>query len=149
MRGMRAGVVVLAAVVAAACGRGDRVVTVDPGEGAPQELAASLDAKVRGDTVVFTLHVSNPTPSAVRLTFPSGQRFDFTVGSLSGEVLWTWSAARSFMQSVGEMTLGPGESTDFEAAWESAKPGEYSVTGVVTSSDKPVELRTLFEVPSR
>ena len=139
----------LAAMFSVACGRGDRVVTVDPGEGAPQELAASLDAKVRGDTVVFTLHLSNPTTSPVVLTFPSGQRFDFVVGSLTGEVLWTWSASRSFIQSVGEVTLRPGETTDFEAAWESARAGEYSVTGIVTSSDKPVELRTLFEVPSR
>ncbi|HEX6693668.1 MAG TPA: BsuPI-related putative proteinase inhibitor [Longimicrobiales bacterium] len=146
MRGIAAVALV---VLTAGCGRGDRVVVVDPGAGAPLELAASLDARVRGDSVVFTLHLSNPTSGPVRLSFTSGQRYDFMVSSLTGEVLWTWSADRSFIQSLDSLTLRAGETLNFDAAWSPSRPGEYAVTGIVTSSDKRVELRTVFEVPTR
>ena len=146
MRGIAAVALV---ALAAGCGRGDQVVVVDPGPGAPQELAASLDARVRGDSVVFTLHLSNPTTGPVQLSFTSGQRYDFMVSSLSGEVKWTWSADRSFIQSLDTLTMRAGETVNFDAAWSPSKPGEYAVTGTVTSSDKRVELSTIFEVPTR
>ena len=113
------------------------------------ELAASLNARVDGDTAVFALHVSNRTDRPVRIEFPSSQRYDFDVGTLDGEVLWTWSAGRVFSQATGVVELSPGESLEYGARWGSAKRGTYYVRARVTSSNKPVELRTQFEVPTR
>ena len=98
---------------------------------------------------MFTLHISNPTNGPVRIEFPSGQRYDFDVGTLNGESVWHWSADRSFIASVGVVELQPGESVRYREGWYPAKAGEYYVRGRVTSSNKPVELRTQFEVPAR
>ena len=138
----------LLAVTSACTGQRETPV-VDAGSGAPGELAASMDARVRGDTVVFTLHVSNPTSSPVRLAFTSSQRFDFEVGTLTGESVWHWSADRSFMQVLGEEILRAGETVDYRAEWVPTRPGEYYVRGRVVSTNQPVELRTSFEVPVR
>lgn len=146
---VRAAAAVLVAMMVVGCGRQVEPSSVDPGAGAPGELAASMDARVRGDTVVFTLHLSNPTTMPVRLEFSSGQRYDFEVGTLTGESVWRWSADRSFMQALGTEELRAGETVEYREEWAPARPGSYYVVGHVVSTNKPVELRTSFEVPAR
>jgi hypothetical protein len=93
--------------------------------------------------------VSNPTRGPVRIEFNSGQRYDFDVGTLAGERVWQWSADRSFIGALGSEELRAGESVEYSEAWTGARSGEYTVLARLTSSNKPVELRTRFVVPSR
>jgi hypothetical protein len=135
-------------VLAAACARGPGSLPVDAGAGAPADLAASLGARVHGDTVAFTLHVSNPTNGPVRIEFRNGQRYDFEVGTMVGERVWQWSAERGFIGALGSVDLRAGESVEYSEEWTGARAGEYTVLARLTSSNKPVELRTRFVVPS-
>ncbi len=66
-----------------------------------------------------------------------------------GERLWQWSAGRMFTQALETLDLKAGESVEYGASWQGARPGEYTVRAVLKSSNKPVELRTGFVVPSR
>jgi hypothetical protein len=136
-------------VVLAACSRRGPSLSVDPGPGAPSDLAASLTAKVRGDTVAFTLRVSNPTNGPVRIEFSNAQRYDFEVGTTVGERVWQWSADRGFAAALGTVNLGAGESVEYGEEWRGARAGEYYVRARLTSTNKPVDLRSPFTVPSR
>lgn len=138
----RAAAALLLGVVA--CARGTP--TPPPAAGAPPELASSLNVRVSGDTAQFALHIMNATGGPVTLEFPSGQRYDFTVHDRSGEALWTWSAARSFMQALGEETLAAGEARVYEASWVAPGAGAYSVRATVTATNYPVELQAQFRV---
>ncbi len=131
------------------CARKSPSLSVDPGPGAPSDLAASLTAKVRGDTVAFTLRVSNPTNGPVRIEFPSAQRYDFEVGTTVGERVWQWSADRAFLAALSTVDLGAGQSVEYSEEWRGARAGEYYVRARVTSTNKPVDLRSPFTVPSR
>jgi hypothetical protein len=132
-----------------ACTAPQPALTVDAGAGAPPELAASLNARVGPDSASFTLHVSNSSATPVRLGFGTAQRYDFEVGTLTGEQLWKWSADRMFAQALDAVVLKPGESIEYTEVWPDARAGRYWVQGRLTSTDHPVELRTEFEVPSQ
>ena len=139
---------VVAAALVAACGGGVNRVEVPAGSGAPPELGASLNVRVSGDTVRFELHITNTTGAPVTVMFPSAQRFDFAVTRGSGETVWSWSADRMFAQVLGEERVGAGESRRYEAEWIApGQTGDYVATGRLTSSNYPVELRTVFRLP--
>lgn len=117
------------------------------GEAGPEGLAASVEANVRGDSVLLKLHVTNTSDSSVPFTFPSSQRYDFQVRDEGGEILWTWSATRSFAQVVTEAELAPSETWEFEATWNPGGPGRYQATGWLTEGEGTVRQSTSFEVP--
>lgn len=135
-------------IMAAGCSSGAPSFPVDPGPGAPAGLAASLGARVHGDTVGFTLHISNSSNGPVHVEFATGQRYDFEVGTPAGEQLWKWSAARSFAAVLGTETLTPGESLEYREDWPGAPRGEFVVRSRLVSTNKPVDLRTRFVVPA-
>jgi hypothetical protein len=135
-------------ILAAGCTRGAPSLPVDAGPGAPADLAASLGARVHGDTVTFTLHISNPASRPVRIEFPSGQRYDFEVVTAAGASEWKWSATRSFIASLGAADLPAEGSLDYSEDWIAPRSGEYVVRARLVSSNKPVDLRTPFVVPS-
>jgi hypothetical protein len=146
---LRKTVVLLVLLVWTGCARKPGPLSVDPGQGAPADLSASLAAKVSGDTITFTLRVMNTTNGPVRIEFPTAQRYDFEVGTTVGERVWQWSADRGFGQALGSVTLRSGESAEYSEAWRGGRPGEYYVLARLASTNKPVELRTGFTIPSR
>ena len=103
---------------------------------------------MHGDSVAFTLRISNATDGPVRIEFASGQRYDFEVGTPAGKWLWQWSAGMRFMQTVGLEELVAGQTVEYDAEWTGAEPGEYVVRARLVSTNKPVDLRTVFVVPS-
>lgn len=118
---------------------------VSPADGG---LVPSLTTTVEGDTVRFELHVTNMTDDTLRLEFPSSQRFDFEVLGAGGESAWSWSAARSFAQVVGEEAVAPGETVTYRAGWGAGeRRGAHTVVGRLTSTNQPIELRAEFELP--
>jgi hypothetical protein len=111
------------------------------------DLAVSTDRPTysAGDTVTFTLTVTNPTSAPATLTFPTAREYDFIVRAVDGTVVWEWSCNRFFAAASHTRTVGPGESITFTAQWDQStcvpgrlqgrkvKPGTYSVVGELTS----------------
>ncbi len=107
-----------------------------------------------GETAVFTLHVANPNPEPVQITFRSGQRYDFVVKTRDGKKIWRWSDDRMFTMAIGSRTLAPGEAYDVQVKWtvqgpegKPLAPSIYQVHAEVTP-----ELQTypqLFEVTDK
>ncbi|MCL6543584.1 MAG: hypothetical protein K6T61_00010 [Bryobacteraceae bacterium] len=100
------------------------------------------------------LVVHNPGPGAVRLTFPSSQRYDLEVRNERGQVVVRWSEERAFAMVLGEEDIPPGEKTygiELKLASEGGQPlpaGRYTARGWVTctepeaySATAPFEIR--------
>lgn len=112
-------------------------------------LLASVKATPAADSVRFVLQVTNTGTSPVRLRYPSGQSFDFSV-TRDGREVWRWSADRMFTQALRDATLAPGETLQFEAGWrpDAGLPaGEYTVTGELTA-EPGARQRTTFRLPA-
>jgi hypothetical protein len=117
----------------------------------PAAQAAGLVSSLRvqtGDTVAFTLQVTNPSAAPLSFAFPSGQSYDFAVRAAGGEV-WRWSADRGFTQAVRTLTLAPGETWTFGERWTppAGTRGEFTAVARLTSSDRPVERTATFRLP--
>ncbi len=72
----------------------------------------------RGEPVsinLFKVNISNiPKP----LFYTTGQRFEFEAVRADGTVVWRWSRDRVFIQQAVVITLRPGQSQVFRAAWD-------------------------------
>jgi hypothetical protein len=143
---LRSAIALAAAVLLACAPRQDG--TVDPGAGAPDELAATLNVVLEGRRASVELHVMNTTSAALMLEFASAQRYDFEISNGAGERLWRWSEDMLFAQMLGEEVIAAGESVRYQATWTPAGPGAYVATGRLVSTNYPVELRTTFQVPA-
>jgi hypothetical protein len=114
-------------------------------------LSATMGVETGADLVRLTLHVTNTTAAPIELEFTSGQRYDFQIaevsGELVGETLWTWSMDKSFMQALGTETLAPGGSLRFTEEWQAGgRRGELVGIGRLTSSSHPVQQSVRFEL---
>jgi hypothetical protein len=140
-----------AALVLACARRDAREDAMMPGADAASEgLIPSLAAQVDGDTVRLNLHVTNATSAAVELEYGTAQRFDFAVLDEAEREVWRWSEDEMFAQVVGSESLGPGETVEHEAEWHAGgRRGEHVAVGRLTSTNRPIELRTRFEIPVR
>jgi hypothetical protein len=111
------------------------------------ELPASLSAAVNGD-VTLTFTVKNPSADAVKVTFPSGQRYDFVVAdSATGQSVWTWSANKSFVAALGEETIPAGGSRTYVEKWTPPKKGLYLARAVLTSTSHRAQAYAAVVVP--
>jgi hypothetical protein len=139
-------------LLAATCTRPlapDGTVPPPPPQAAQSELVSSLRVET-GDTVVFTLQVTNPSSASVVFTFPSGQSYDFIVRPAgAGAEVWRWSGDRGFTQALQTLTLEPGATWTFGARWTppAGTRGEFAAIGRLTSSDRPVERTATFRLP--
>ncbi len=87
-----------------------------------------------GETVVMTLTAKNVGTQPVKLTFTSGQRFDFVV-SYHGMVVWKWSAGKAFPGVMGSLTLNPGQSVTYRTSEYKAVVSWNSITGKTVTLD--------------
>ncbi|MCS7252601.1 MAG: carboxypeptidase regulatory-like domain-containing protein [Armatimonadota bacterium] len=93
-----------------------------------------------GEPVKMKLILRNRGNEPVKLSFRTGQRYDFIVRNMDGEVVWQWSHGKAFIQVLGEIELHPGEEKSFVEEWAQVDnngnqvgAGEYEVEGIVTS----------------
>jgi hypothetical protein len=142
----------LALLVSSACapaGRSDAVHgDIATGERAvPQGLATSLQVEQLADSVRFALRVTNATAEPVNLTFSSGQSFDFVV-EREGREVWRWSDDMMFTQAIRQETMAPGATRNYGATWVPPRgaSGRYTVRGVLTAREHPVEQRAEFQL---
>lgn len=113
------------------------------------ELVSSLRVET-GDTVTFTLQVTNASAAPVVFNFRSGQSYDFAVRPAgAGAEVWRWSADMGFTQAVRTLTLAPGETWTFGERWTPPPGlrGEFAAIARLVSSDRPVERTTTFRLP--
>lgn len=93
--------------------------------------------------VEFAFTVTNASPEAVTLSFPSGQVVDVAVLD-DGKELWRWSDDRVFTQAIGSETLEPGESFVASVTWEDPRPGTYTAVASLAAENYELEARTEF-----
>ena len=113
----------------------------DPGEEEGYPLTVSMDARVLGDSVHLSLHVTNISTDPVALEFPSSQQYDFVVRGEDGATVWSWSAARSFAQVLTADTVAPGATRSYTEVWgPDAMTGDYVAEGRLLATDHPAVL---------
>jgi hypothetical protein len=136
-----ASIVLLASCVAAANSAGSHTA-------ATNGLVPSLQVKPSGNTVQFTLQLSNTGTTPIPLEFTSGQSYDFAVLQGSRE-LWRWSADQMFTQALRSETLAPGATRTYEATWSppAGTRGEFTAAGILTATNRRVEQRAIFRLP--
>ncbi len=98
-------------------------------------LGTNKDIYFLGEPVRIWLYKINVSPLPVSLTYPSSQRFDFSVSGVTGEV-WRWSDGRAFLPVVETIVLLPGQSLFYSEIWPQITsigrrvlPGVYRVSG--------------------
>ena len=135
-----------AALLTCACGPRGRseALAADAGSGTEPRLAVSVSDEVR-----LTLEVPNPGEEAVDVEFPDGQTHDFAVEDAAGRVVWRWSEGRLFTQGIQTKVLRAGEWLTYEATWEPAAPGRYTVVATLRSPTLPVTQTSIVVVPAR
>ncbi len=91
-----------------------------------------------GDTVKFTLTMTNKSAAPITLEFNSGNIFDFSVVQ-DGKTVWQWSHDKMFIMVQVPMTLAPGETKSYDGEWDlkgndgkAVDPGTYGAKGWIT-----------------
>jgi hypothetical protein len=121
---------------------------VEPAPDEGIQLSAGSD-RVRyqaGDSIRVVLRVVNRLQVERTLHFPTAQRYDLTIVTDEGEVVYHWGAERAFAQVLGEERLDPGE---WGPEWSEripapAEPGGYRIRAQVPVNG--TELRTEFPI---
>lgn len=109
-------------------------------------IASSLDVTV-GESVQFSLHVTNSSNKRVELRFPSGQTHDVTVLDPQGREVWRWSRGRMFTQSMQNKVLAASDTLTFTERWHPEHSGTYTAVATLMSENYPSEQRVDFSLP--
>jgi hypothetical protein len=90
-----------------------------------------------GAMATARLTVRNTMPTPLRLTFPSGQRYDVIVRNEKGDVVYQWSDGKAFTMVFGTMDV-TGERTWLVTFPVPGKAGRYEVEAwLATPSPAP------------
>jgi len=99
------------------------------------------------NAIRFALDVTNDGKKNAELTFPDGQRYDFTVIDGEGHEVYRWAEGRMFTQSVQNETIDGGETMHIdEHGTPSLAPGSYVAVATLRSTNFPVTERVAFEL---
>lgn len=79
----------------------------------------SASAFVESGSLKMALVIENTGSDEVTTNHNSGQKFDFKVLDEDGNILYTWSADKLFIQAVTTTTIEAGERVEFSAKIES------------------------------
>jgi hypothetical protein len=121
----------------------------------PLELRLTTDraAYTVGANVTLTLTVTNPTSDEVRLSFSSGQIYDFAVSSPGGSPVWRWGQGRAFLTAITSRSIPAGGSLTFTERWDQRNAGGlrvptgvYVANAVLTTGGRPSAPPVLFVI---
>ena len=111
------------------------------------ELPAKLQATIAGD-VSLTFTIANTTQSPVKVSFSSGQKYEFAViDSTSGKEVWRWSNGKGFTASFVEQTVPANSAISFTEKWTPPSRGRYLAHAWLTSTSHRAEAYTTIVVP--
>ncbi|MEX0873599.1 MAG: BsuPI-related putative proteinase inhibitor [Actinomycetota bacterium] len=85
-----------------------------------------------GTAIRFTLRLTNATGKGEKLTFPTGQHYDFWVQE-GGEEVWRWSADRVFTQEITNDEIEPQGTLVLTETWAPERTGTFDVFGEVSA----------------
>ncbi|MDO8886019.1 BsuPI-related putative proteinase inhibitor [Candidatus Oleimmundimicrobium sp.] len=95
-----------------------------------------------GEEVPLKLNIKNTGDNPQKLSFTSGQEYEFLVNDDSGNEVWRWSYGKVFAMILREKKLEPGEELVYEVVWpqenfegERVPVGSYVVKGYSTSDE--------------
>jgi len=98
-------------------------------------LNTDKDFYFPGEPVRIRLFKLNNSFRPILLTYPTAQRYDFSVTGISGEV-WRWSSGRLFAPFVQQITLAPVQFLHYTETWPQVDnngvrvpSGLYRITG--------------------
>jgi hypothetical protein len=114
---------------------------------------ATLKRDFPADEIVpLRVSVTNTGDKEVTLTYPTGQKYDFSVIDSTGAEVWKWSAGRSFTQEIVVVKAKPTENYNFFGRIDAGllPPGAYTATAWVTAEELAGEKISLeFKVGSK
>jgi hypothetical protein len=99
----------------------DRLLKLLGKDAAEQEASRVLikpSAQVKDGLIIMKLAITNNTEKEVYISHNSGQKVDFQLLDSNREVLYTWSAYKSFIMALTGTVVGPGETLEFNEAVE-------------------------------
>jgi hypothetical protein len=118
-----------------------RLVDLLNASSAPASPSVSVAAaeKEKDGALVMTLTIKNASAKAVTITHTSGQKYDFQLLDINGAPLYTWSADKSFIMTLGATVLNPGQSAVFtetvdKSLYSLLKPGVVSMRAFIVGS---------------
>ncbi|WP_158056684.1 BsuPI-related putative proteinase inhibitor [Halorussus halophilus] len=106
---------------------------------------SSVAVQQSDDHVEFALQVENASEAEANLTFRSGLSADFAVLE-DGEEIWRASDGQMFTQALRTESFDAGETKVYPAAWDDARPGDYTVVATLEVQEEDVEARAEFSV---
>jgi hypothetical protein len=95
--------------------------------------------------VRLTLRSSHPDPMS--LVFPSSQNYDLKIYNERGDIVYTWSADKLFLQVLRTERFGPGEKTfAFSVPIGQLAPGRYAAEAYLSTQPRMFSAVVNFEV---
>lgn len=131
-------------------GRTIRFVHTQPAQ-TRAEIVVPVAVSVRTDKKIYRSHepiqititVKNATKNAVKLTFPTGQRYDIDIRRGSdpkNPKIWQWSHGQMFTQMVSSVSMPSGKTLTFSETYRPGQeqapvltPGTYTITATLTT----------------
>lgn len=87
-----------------------------------------------GNEEHFTYKIMNQTDREVTFKFNSGQRYDYIIRDSKGNKVSQLSEDRIHTMSLGEETVKPGESLEYNAVVKDLDKGNYTIEMWLTAS---------------
>lgn len=105
------------------------------------ELTLSAAEIEQGESLEFTLLVTNQSFDPITLKFDSGQIFDFSALRQGADALvWNWAHDQVFTQQLREIELDAGESRSYMVEWDGRDNDGEPVSGDLVIVGKLVSL---------
>lgn len=107
--------------------------------GGEYSFRIALDQRNYASRAILNIRLTleNWTKEPLKLVFPSGQLYDFSLRNEAGDVVHTWSSTRLFPAVYSEVNV-TGEKNWTLTEELDLKPGEYVVEAWLTTAGKPV-----------
>lgn len=130
------GVLLLFALILAACGTTEESTPEDSNTGSSEGIAAGeiVSEIEQIDADSYRYKLKNQTEEAMTFDFTSGQRFDFALFNEGGDQVFLLSSVSSYIQALGEETIKQGEelSFEFDVPQQELEPGTYKLEAWLT-----------------
>lgn len=141
-----------------------------PDPSLPSSLTATVQAEdsadtakttfAQGEPITLRITLTNPTDSPTKLTFSSGQAYDFFISDATETCVWIWSVGFGFTGAVVELTVQPHETKEFVEVWDQrgktsadqagaqVPPGVYQILAAITTSSNTLATLSSPEKPT-
>lgn len=108
-------------------------------------LEGTLETNVSADGVAFRFTVTNASDEPIELQFSDACKADFAVLE-DGQEVWRFSDGRMFAQMLSRESLGPDETTTYDAEWDDPESGEYTAVAELRAREESCEAQTDLSV---